>query len=238
MERSPWSNFSTRVGTAVVLTLALGACARGDRDAARNEVDKAAGQVESQARELGQAATDTAQAVGERVRSATATASDEVADALLALKVKAALLDQLGIDGGRLAVDVDGHHVTLAGSVNSQSTSDRAWKVAGAVPGVDSVTMTVRIENDVAGGLIDKQVDRAIDATQGRIADAVLETRVKTRLVEEMGRAAFTVEVEAREGAVSLSGAVPDEIRRALAVQTAERTSGVKKVSDQLRTAG
>jgi osmotically-inducible protein OsmY len=226
---------ATSILALAVLSLSSIGCARGDRDAAQNEIDKAAGEVETQARELGQAATDTAQAVGEQVRSATATAGDEVADALLALKVKGALLDQLGIDGGRLAVDVDGHHVTLAGSVNSQSTSDRAWKVAGAVPGVDSVTMTVKIENDLAGGLIDKQVDRAIDATQGRIADAVLETRVKTRLVEEMGRAAFAVEVEARDGVVSLSGAVPDEIRRALAVQTAERTSGVTRVTDLLR---
>lgn len=232
MRSMTWKRFSV---CSVALALAVIGCTRADRDKAERQANEVTTQARQEAKDLGAKASETAQTVGETVADATAAASDEVANTLLGLKVKAALLDQLGIDGGRLSVDAEGRHVTLTGAVNSKTTSDLAWKVAGAVPGVDSVTMTVKIENDVAGGLIDKQVDRAIDATQGRIADTVLETRVKTRLVEEMGRAAFAVEVEARDGTVSLSGAVPDEIRRALAVQTAERTSGVKSVKDLLR---
>jgi osmotically-inducible protein OsmY len=221
----------------MALALAVTGCTRADRDNAERQANEVTSQARQEAKDLGARASATAQTVGETVADATAAASGEVANSLLGLKVKAALLDQLGIDGGRLSVDADGRHVTLTGSVNSETTSDRAWKVAGAVPGVDSVTMSVKVENDVAGALIDKQVDHAIASTQGTIADALLETRVKARLVEEMGQNAFAVEVEARDGVVSLSGTVADAIRRDLAAQTAGRTAGVTKVVNLLKSA-
>ena len=220
---------------AVLIAGSLAACTRGDRDTAEKQVATATEEAKTQARELGDAAADTARQAGEEARAAAASAGDAVADALLELKVKAALLDQIGVDGARLSVDADDGHVSLAGSVNSKSTADLAAKVAGSVEGVHGVDSRIAIENDTAGALIDKQVDRALGAAQGTVADAMLETRVKTRLIEEMGKAAFAVEVEAAGGTVSLSGSVPDDIRRALAVQTAQRTQGVTKVTDSLR---
>jgi osmotically-inducible protein OsmY len=50
-----------------------------------------------------------------------------------------------------------------------------------------------------------------------------------------MGRVAFSVEVEANGGVVTLSGKVPDELRHKLALQTAERVSGVSKVVDLIK---
>jgi hyperosmotically inducible periplasmic protein len=226
------------LGSAVLAVLIAGsiaACTRRDRDTAEKQVATATEEAKTQARELGDAAADTARQAGEEARAAAASAGDAVADALLELKVKAALLDQIGVDGARLSVDADDGHVSLAGSVNSKSTADLAAKVAGSVEGVHGVDSRIAIENDTAGALIDKQVDRALGAAQGTVADAMLETRVKTRLIEEMGKAAFAVEVEAAGGTVSLSGSVPDDIRRALAVQTAQRTQGVTKVTDSLR---
>jgi hyperosmotically inducible periplasmic protein len=220
---------------AVLIAGSLAACTRADRDTAEKQVATATEEAKTQARGLGDAAADTAKQAGEEARAAAASAGDAVADALLELKVKAALLDQIGVDGARLSVDADDGHVSLAGSVNSKSTADLAAKVAGSVEGVHGVDSRIAIENDTAGALIDKQVDRALGAAQGTVADAMLETRVKTRLIEEMGKAAFAVEVEAAGGTVSLSGSVPDDIRRALAVQTAQRTQGVTKVTDSLR---
>lgn len=225
----------TTLGVLIACGLTGGACTRGDRETAEKQVTTATEEAKTQARELGDAAADSARKAGEEARTATAAAGDAVADALLELKVKAALLNQIGVDGGRLSVDAESGHVSLAGSVNSKSTADLAAKVAQSVEGVSGVDSRIAIENDTGGAIIDKQVDRAIDKAQGAVADAMLETRVKTRLIEEMGKAAFAVEVEAAGGAVSLSGAVPDEIRRALAVQTAQRTEGVTKVTDSLR---
>ncbi len=219
-----WAGFAAAL-------VAAGGCARDERAAASEE-------AKAEASDMQQAAAETARTVGEKVRVASATAGEEVADTLLQLKVKAALLDELGVDGARIAVDARQGSVELYGSVNTRSTAELATRVARSVDGVATVDQRVAVEDDVAGGVIDKQVNRAIAATQAPIANALLETRVKARLIEAMGKAAFAVEVEAADGVVSLSGGVPDELRRALAVQTAERTAGVKKVSDLLRKAG
>jgi osmotically-inducible protein OsmY len=213
------------------------ACARDDRAAAERDLAAATREAKAEARDIQQAAADTARTVSENVRAASAIAGEEVADALLQLKVKAALLDKLGVDGARIAVDARQGHVELYGAVNAKSTAELAEQVALSVDGVATVEPRIAVENDLAGSLIDKQVDRAIGATRAPIADALLETRVKARLIEAMGKAAFAVEVEAADGVVSLSGEVPDEIRRALAVQTAEGTPGVTRVADRLRNA-
>ena len=49
---------------------------------------------------------------------------------------------------------------------------------------------------------------RAVDKAGNRVADALLEARVKTRLLEELGRPRFDVEVEAADQTVVLRGTV------------------------------
>jgi osmotically-inducible protein OsmY len=63
----------------------------------------------------------------------------------------------------------------------------------------------------------------------------MLESRVKLRLLDQMGLVAFNVEVEAVDGTVSLRGTLPDQDHRDIALRTAGHTKGVKKVLDILR---
>ncbi|HPS78742.1 MAG TPA: BON domain-containing protein, partial [Thermoanaerobaculaceae bacterium] len=67
------------------------------------------------------------------------------------------------------------------------------------------------------------------------VADALLETRVKAKLLDQMGRPGFAIEVEATDGILSLSGQVADDDRRALAARIAREVSGVREVHDLLR---
>ena len=226
-----------QVITALLLVAVTG-CSRSERQQTERQVEATAEQAGQEARALGDAAADAARTARDQVGAAARVAGDEVADALLELKVKTALIDKLGVDGGRLAVDAHDGDVTLQGVVKTESTAAMAADVAGSVNGVASVERNIAVDKDVAGTVIDKQVDRAIDKTQTEISDALLETRVKTRLIETMGRVAFAIEVEAEGGVVSLSGTVPDAIRRDLAVQTASRTEGALRVVDQLSTSG
>ncbi len=226
------------VGLATLLVTLLGSCARADREAAERKVEESADRAAAETRELGNAAADAARTATDRVEDAAKVAGDEVADALLVLKVKTALLDKLGVDGGRLDVDAQAGDVTLKGVVKTKSTATMATEVARAVDGVAHVEQNILVEQDPGGVVIDKQVDKAIDKTQAEIADALLETRVKTGLIEVMGTTAFTIEVEAEGGAVTLTGKVPDATRRDLAVQTASKTTGAVRVVDQLAVTG
>jgi osmotically-inducible protein OsmY len=226
------------VGVVALLAVFGGACARADREAAERKVEQSADKAVAETRELGNVAADAARTAGDKVEDAAKVAGHEVADALLVLKVKTALLDKLGIDGGRIDVDAQAGDVTLKGVVKTKSTANLAMDVARAVDGVAHVEQNILVEQDPAGVVIDKQVDKAIDKTQAEIADALLETRVKTGLIEAMGATAFDIEVEAQSGAVTLTGKVPDVVRRDLAVQTAAKTTGAARVVDQLAVAG
>ena len=214
--------------------LVAAGCTPSDRDRAERKADQTAQQVESGARQARDAAVDTAQKVSKEVTAAASTASDEVSDMGLELKVKAALLDKLGVDGLRVSVDAAGGKVALGGEVKAKATAELASEVAKSVSGVTAVEEHIAVSPT---GAPSTKVDQAIDKTQSEVADAMLETKVKARLLEEMGKNAFDIEVEATDGVVSLSGSVPDKIRRDLAVQTAGKTAGVTKVVDLLKAA-
>lgn len=165
----------------------------------------------------------------------TARASaDETADLLLGLKVRGSLLTHLGVDGVQLGVDARDGRVTLLGNVPDQPTSQMAEKVAKEVHGVAAVDNQLHV-----GPPSPDQGKTVLQRAAGRahrvLDDVVLETQVKVQLIEELGRPAFGLEVEAADGIVTLTGTVPDPIRRALAVNVVNRSEGVMKVIDQMR---
>ncbi|HEX9734134.1 MAG TPA: BON domain-containing protein [Thermoanaerobaculia bacterium] len=156
----------------------------------------------------------------------------EISDGLLGLKVKASLLQELGISAMGIEVTARTGEVTLSGKVDEKPTQELAEEVAAALDGVRSVHNDIRIEKVAQDSK--RPVGDAVGHAESEVKDAALETKVKTRLVGEIGRHAFRIEVEASNGVVSLRGKVPDENRRKLALETARNTSGVDRVIDLL----
>ncbi len=153
-------------------------------------------------------------------------------DAVTYVKVRTELLTKLGWDALHIDVDVHGADVVLTGTVKQRSTQELAVEVALAMPGVSHVSDDVQ----VAGGpASETRVERAVEQGKREVRDALLEMHVKGRLLEEIGREAMRVEVEATDGVVSLRGTVPTAEQREVAVRTAERTKGVTKVIDLIR---
>jgi len=159
-----------------------------------------------------------------------------VDDALLELKVKARLLDELGAGAFGIDVEAVGSTVILTGTVEERSTQELAEEVALAVHGVRSVRNKVALEEAEKEAASDtpvsKQVAKGMSKAEREVRDAVLEVRVKRRLVEEIGRHALDLEVEASDGVVTLRGRLPDRERERLALRTARKTRGVDKVID------
>lgn len=160
------------------------------------------------------------------------TVQDQVADMLLLTRVRVALLEHLGSDGMRVQLQVRGGVVELSGKVEKRSSEELAEAVARSVSGVREVHNGVTLSPDAqAAG---PAIARAMDKVEREVADAVLEGKVKTGLLEDLGKVAFDIEVEATDGVVSLSGTVPDAARRDLAVKIAKKTAGVKELHDLL----
>jgi osmotically-inducible protein OsmY len=170
--------------------------------------------------------------VGGAIDRAWSQVADSVSDALLATRIRVALLNHLKEDGLRVTIEANDAHVTLSGAVKNRPSVDLAPRVARSVKGVRSVESRISLagENDAS----EPPVARVVGKVERGVSDALLDARVKTRLLEELGKVAFKVEVDSSDGVVSLSGTVPDAPRQRLAVSIARSTSGVKEVHDLL----
>ena len=71
----------------------------------------------------------------------------------------------------------------------------------------------------------------------GAIKDGWLVTKVHSEMVDENVLSGSDIDVDVKNGVVTLQGTVPSEAARARAVEVAKANDGVKSVVDQLRIA-
>ncbi|HNX49697.1 MAG TPA: BON domain-containing protein [Thermoanaerobaculaceae bacterium] len=173
-----------------------------------------------------------AQRAGAALDRAVATVQDELGEATLKARVRVALLEHLQGEGLGISADVSGSVVTLTGRVGKRSSQELAEQVARTVSGVSQVRNRLVVAPVTPATA---PLARAVDKAEKEVADALLETRVKAKLLDQMGRPGFAIEVEATDGILSLSGQVADDDRRALAARIAREVSGVREVHDLLR---
>jgi hyperosmotically inducible periplasmic protein len=79
-----------------------------------------------------------------------------------------------------------------------------------------------------------EQAQTAAQSAKQAIDDTTLEAKVKTTLSTRKGIKAGDIDVEAKNGAVTLKGDVDSQTQADLAVQVAEGTEGVQSVTNQL----
>jgi osmotically-inducible protein OsmY len=74
-------------------------------------------------------------------------------------------------------------------------------------------------------------------AQVGAIKDGWLVMKVHSEMVDEDVLNGSNIDVDAKDGVVTLQGTVPSEAARARALEVAKKNDGVKRVVDQLRIA-
>lgn len=173
------------------------------------------------------------QRVGEALDSAASKVGQTLEEALLEAKVKVALLEHLKKEALKVEVEASGTTVTLEGVVSSRGYQSLAEEVARSVSGVTKVENRVQVAEAPGGG----PVSRAARKVEQETADALLGAKIKAKLLEVMGVAAFQVEVEAAEGVVSLSGTVKEKEQKTLAEKTAKAVPSAVEVHNLLRVA-
>lgn len=134
--------------------------------------------------------------------------------------------------------------VLLAGEATTLSDHLRAVEVAGAVPGVRRVASEIESPDEIADGEIYRELraDRpAADADDespgfGRTAtDTWVTTAVKMRLLADPDVPGLDVNVDTRQGVVTLFGAVGSAKAKADAESAARATAGVREVRNDLQ---
>jgi len=121
------------IGVSLLMVVGLAACDKpGPAETAGRKIDQT---VDKVGEKIGSAADN----VGDKLDAQTAKAGVAIDDAEITSKVKAAIFAEPGIKTLQVSVDTVRGVVTLSGSVDSQSLSNRARELAGAVAGVSDV---------------------------------------------------------------------------------------------------
>jgi hyperosmotically inducible periplasmic protein len=184
---------------------------------------------------------DTGETSPEEAAAAVATPvalnglADELDDAVLGLRVRMRLLEHLHSDALGVSLAIDDGAVVLSGTVEEASSKSLAREVALSVDGVQDVSNRIRVVNPERED--QPPVSRAVGVAERELADALLLTRLKLRLARELGARALDIDVDVRDGVVSLRGTLPDADSRRYAVATAASVDGVESVHDLLDVA-
>lgn len=121
------------IGISMLLVVGLAACDKpGPAETAGKKIDQTAD-------EAGKKISETADKIGEKLSEQSIKAGVAINDAEITAKAKAAIFAEPGLRTLQISVDTVKGVVTLTGSVDSQSSSDRAKALAGAVAGVKEV---------------------------------------------------------------------------------------------------
>ena len=144
------------------------------------------------------------------------------------LEIRDLLLEKGGQSALGIRVTVDGAKAILTGEVPGRPAQELAEEVALSVDGIKSVDNRLRIKP--ASGAAP-----APHSMTEELADAQLEARVKRQIHGEIGKWSKQLGVEAVDGVVSLRGTLPDANRKQLALETAGKTKGVRKVIDLIK---
>jgi len=119
------------IGVSMLLLAGLAACNKpGPAETAGKKIDQ------------------TADKVGEKMGEQSAQAGVAMDDTAITTKVKAAIFAEPGLKTLQISVDTIKGVVTLSGSVDSRSNSDRAKELAGAVAGVKDVENRLVIKSN------------------------------------------------------------------------------------------
>jgi osmotically-inducible protein OsmY len=159
-------------------------------------------------------------------------AAGDLEDAALHVEVRAALLEQLGLDALDIDIDADADsgRVALHGAVADRAAQELAEEIVRAVDGVKDVSSELTLEESSDDS--ETPIGHAVAEGEREVKDALLETQVKGRLISEIGRHAFDIEVEAADGVVTLRGAVETDAQQEAAHEAAGAVKGVDRVVD------
>lgn len=164
-------------------------------------------------------------------------AEDRVDDAILHFEVKAKLLEALHWDAIGIEVNSLDGRILLSGEAPDRATLELAEEIARSVEGVQRVESQLVLEQEDGPERAGREkVDGALSEAEREVGDALLETRLKARLLQEIGRHALDVEVEAASGVVTLRGRLASEAHEQIALETASRTEGVEEVINLIET--
>lgn len=152
---------------------------------------------------------------------------DNAKDAWIDGKAETTLLLNGNLNSFTIDTDVNNGVVTLTGKVESAVDKALAEELVESLDGVKSVDNQLMVVES------DKQ--KMHDKDGNALKDAKITTVVKTRLLFESEVSGTAINVDTKNGTVTLNGHVDSSAEKDLAVTIAKNTKDVKNVVDKLK---
>jgi hyperosmotically inducible protein len=171
------------------------------------------------------------------------SSDDKIADS-----IKQNLKADEKLSGADIDVHVDNGVVTLKGKVIGTAEANRAVAIAQSVPGVVRVDSKVEIDRTITNKDIEETVEHNEEAVKEEreknepkrslgtvIDDATITAGVKLKFAKDDLVRAYKIDVDTKDGMVTLTGTVKSEAEAKRAIALAESEEGVKRVSSVLQ---
>lgn len=174
------------------------------------------------------------------------TAAGTVSDSDITEAVKSKLESSNTVLASKIDVDTKDGVVTLSGEMQSQADADEAIRVARSVPEVKNVISKLEVKpvltNKDAEERLEEREEQMEDAAKkdekqtvtGAVDDAGITTKVKMKLANDDLVSALKIDVDTKDGMVTLTGTVKSELEARRAIELAESVEGVKRVTSVL----
>lgn len=151
-------------------------------------------------------------------------------DAGITTAVKAKMAADDTVKAYQIDVDTARKVVTLTGTVDSATAKSRAVELARSTDGVTSVSDHIVVS-------VASAAPTTPDAQPAGFSDPGITASVKTKLLADPTVGGLRIDVDTRDGIVTLSGQVKSPAERVLALKLARETDGVKTVENKLTVA-
>jgi osmotically-inducible protein OsmY len=157
-------------------------------------------------------------------------------DAELQKRVEKALADDPSLEDSNIDVQsVNAGVVLLSGEAATLSDHRRALERAREVAGVRKVSSEIRSPDEMS----DRELwaeDEDVAANDPNLAkDLYITTNAKLRLMAKQDVPALDINVDTRDGVVTLFGTVPSETAKRAAAAEVQKVSWVKSVNNELQ---
>lgn len=196
------------------------------------------------------------QRLGVLLCAAAVTVACSQSDAGITTKVKAKMAADDTVKAYQIDVTTQDRVVTLTGKVDSATAKEQAVAIARNTEGVRDIVDRLTVDETAATTGIDERAEQkareGVDKTKelaregadkvreganktGRVmTDAAITTAVKSKLLADTAVAGLKIDVDTKNGVVTLNGTVNTRTEADRALTLARETDGVNRVIDNL----
>jgi osmotically-inducible protein OsmY len=183
---------------------------------------------------------ETAATSGSGTEQQTERMADTVGDAWITTKVQSRFFMDPNVKGRNIDVETANGIVTLSGTVASEGERLEAMSIARSTDGVREVRDNLSVMPGSSAGDMNRTPGTPADqrSAGARVDDAWITMNVQSKFFMHDTIKAREIDVDTRNGVVTLTGSVPDEAARSAAERLARETNGVSRVVNSLTVSG